>query len=159
MGWVASFDDLIRHRLVGDWPAERRLSYLANLRVLRNETSDHRAVVGSLDQLDAKASGILTHISMMITAMGVTAISEIVNHDSERFICYLTIGAYLVLAVMCLRCMSIFGAAETGPDRQKALDHLLDELIYRRGLFSLANRVTTGLTGLVIVLIYFFYFY
>ena len=96
---------------------------------------------------------------MMIAAMGVTAISEIVDHDSERFICYLTIGLYLVLAVMCLRCMSVVEAKLFVGDKNSLISQFEDDLIYRRELYTTVNSMTAVLTGVVLVLIYFFYFY
>jgi hypothetical protein len=159
MHWMRSVDAIVCRRLTRGWTQARRHQYLANLRFTRGEESEQQALRSALDQMDTKASGTLTHISMMIAAMGVTAISEIVDHDSERFVCYVTIGFYLVLAVMCLRCMSVFGSGAMTGDTNRLLEYLLDESIYRRELYTLANSGTTVLTGLVLVLIYIFYFY
>jgi hypothetical protein len=41
----------------------------------------------------------------------------------------------------------------------KSADDFCHDLIYRRELYSAINSATTMLTGAVIVLIYFFYFY
>jgi hypothetical protein len=152
-------DAIVRRHLTKDWTEAGRRQFVANLCVVADETSERRAVQRALDQMDTKASGTLTHISMMIAAMGVTAISEIVDHDSERFICYLTIGIYLVLAVACLRCMSVADYDLAVGDGDRLLAHLEDDLIYRRELYSTINSATTLLTSAVIVLIYFFYFY
>ena len=159
MQLLRSIDEFCRSRLTRHWTAEARRQFVANLCLSTDETSESRAVQEALDRIDAKASGTLTHISMMIAAMGVTAISQIVDHDSERFICYLTIGIYLVLAVACLRCMSIADYDLAVGDGSRLLAHLEDDLIYRRELYATINSATTLLTGAVIVLIYFFYFY
>ena len=159
MRWLRALDEFARHHLTRDWTEARRRQFVANLCVAADEQSEPRAVQRALDQMDTKASGTLTHISMMIAAMGVTAISEIVNHDSERFICYLTIGLYLILAVMCLRCMSVVEMALFVGDKKILMANLEDDLIYRRELYATVNSMTAVLTGVVLVLIYFFYFY
>jgi hypothetical protein len=159
MHWMRAVDRIVHRYLTRSWTEPMRHQYLANLRFMRGEESEQRALRAALDQMDTKASGTLTHISMMIAAMGVTAISEIVDHDSERFVCYLTIGLYLILAVMCLRCMTVIGVGVMTGNPDQLLDNLLRESIYRRELYTLANSATTLLTGLVLVLIYFFYFY
>jgi hypothetical protein len=152
-------DDYCCGYLTKHWADAERRRFITNLCLALDEKSERRAVQRALDQMDTKASGTLTHISMMIAAMGVTAISQIVDHDSERFICYLTIGIYLVLAVACLRCMSVADYDLAVGDGDRLLAHLEDDLIYRRELYSTINSATTLLTSAVIVLIYFFYFY
>jgi len=159
MGLLKFSDDLFHRQLTKHWSEAARRQFVRNLCVATDEPSERRAVHRALDQMDTKASGTLTHISMMIAAMGVTAISEIVNHDSERFICYLTIGLYLILAIMCLRCMSVGETTLFAGDGDRLLAHLEDDLIYRRELYRLVNTATTAMTGIVLVLIYFFYFY
>jgi hypothetical protein len=157
--WLKDLDEFVRSRLTRDWTEARRRLFIANLCIAGDEPSEPKAVQRALDQMDTKASGTLTHISMMIAAMGVTAISEIVDHDSERFICYLTIGLYLILAVMCLRCMSVVEATLFVGDKRRLISHLEEDLIYRRELYATVNSMTAVLTGVVLVLIYFFYFY
>jgi hypothetical protein len=159
MQLLMPIDGLCRRYLTQHWTEEERRQFVANLCLASDEASERRAVQQALDRLDAKASGILTHISMMIAAMGVTAISQIVDHDSERFICYLTIGVYLVLAIACLRCMSVTASELAVGKGDRLLAHLEDDLIYRRELYAAINNATTWLTGIVLVLIYFFYFY
>ncbi|MBV9519336.1 MAG: hypothetical protein JO068_14580 [Hyphomicrobiales bacterium] len=159
MHWLKALDEVSRRQLTKDWTEARRRQFIANLCIAGDEPSEPKAVQRALDQMDTKASGTLTHISMMIAAMGVTAISEIVDHDSERFICYLTIGLYLILAVMCLRCMSVIEANLFVGDKNSLISQLEDDLIYRRELYATVNSMTAVLTGVVLVLIYFFYFY
>jgi hypothetical protein len=152
-------DDRLRRHLTQHWTPAGRRQFVANLCLSADEPSERKVVQRALDQMDTKAAGTLTHISMMIAAMGVTAISEIVDEDSERFICYLTIGFYLILAIMCLRCMSVTDSSLVAGDGNVLLAHLEDDLIYRRELYTTINTATTLLTGVVLVLIYFFYFY
>jgi hypothetical protein len=159
MQWAKRVDLYFREKLTRRWTPAMRRHYLENLSFTRDETSEHRAALRNLDQLDTKASGTLTHISMMIAALGVTARAEIINHESERFIVYLTMSIYLILSVLCLRCMTGFAVESIAGPRAPFLEHLTDELIYRKELYGRANAATTILTAIVFVLIFFFYFY
>jgi len=159
MQLLRSIDEFCRSWLTRHWTAEARRQFVANLCLSTDETSERRAVQEALDRIDAKASGTLTHISMMIAAMGVTALSQIVNHDSERFICYLTIGLYLLLAIACLRCMGVAGSGLAKGEGDRLLAHHEEDLIYRRELYAAINGATTLLTAVVLVLIYIFYFF
>ena len=152
-------DRFFREKFTRRWTPEMRRHYLENLSFTRDETSEHRAALRNLDQLDTKASGTLTHISMMIAALGVTARADIIDHESERFIIYATMCVYLALSILCLRCMNGFAAELAAGPREGFLAHLTDELIYRKELYARANRATTMLTAIVFVLIFFFYFY
>ena len=96
---------------------------------------------------------------MMIAALGVTARADIIDHESERFIIYATMCVYVLLSVLCLRCMNGFAVELAAGPREHFLEHLTDELIYRKELYARANTRTTLLTAIVFVLIVFFYFY
>ena len=159
MHWASRIDEYFREKFTRPWTPEMRRHYLENLSFTRDETSEHRAALRNLDQLDTKASGTLTHISMMIAALGVTARADIIDHESERFILYATMCVYLILSVFCLRCMNGFAIDLAAGPRERFLEHLTDELIYRKELYSHANRATTLLTAVVFLLIIFFYFY
>jgi hypothetical protein len=159
MQWPKRVDQYFREKFTRRWTPPMRRHYLENLSFARDDTSEHRAALRNLDQLDTKASGTLTHISMMIAALGVTARAEIIDHESERFIVYLTMSVYLILSVLCLRCMTGFAVESIAGPREYFLEHLTDELIYRKELYARANTATTILTAIVFVLIFFFYFY
>src|SRR5437660_7553950 len=108
MHWGKRVDQYFREKLTRRWTPAMRRHYLENLSFTRDETSEHRAALRNLDQLDMKASGTLTHISMMIAALGVTARAEIIDHESERFLVYLTMSLYLILSVLCLDFITAF---------------------------------------------------
>ena len=60
---------------------------------------------------------------------------------------------------MCLRCMSVVEAKLFVGDKNSLISQFEDDLIYRRELYTTVNSMTAVLTGVVLVLIYFFYFY
>lgn len=159
MHWGKRVDQFFRKKFTRGWTPAMRRHYLENLSFTRDETSEHRAALRNLDQLDTKASGTLTHISMMIAALGVTARADIIDHESERFIIYATMCVYLVLSILCLRCMNGFAVELAAGPRAYFLEHLSDELIYRKELYARANRGATILTAIVFMLIFLFYFY
>jgi hypothetical protein len=63
------------------------------------------------------------------------------------------------LSVLCLRCMNGFTIELAAGPRERFLEHISEELIYRKELYARANTATTMLTAIVFVLIFFFYFY
>ena len=77
-----------------------------------------------------------------------TARADIIDHESERFVIYATMCVYLVLSILCLRCMNGFAVELAAGPRASFLDHLTDELIYRKELYARANRGTTILTAI-----------
>lgn len=107
--------------------------------------------------IDAKATGLLTHVSMMIAGLGL--LSPLVA--SSRFEEAVIIGAIsvcLLIAIGCLRCLSVFRAhelAEAGDDCNAIIHR---EWIIRRELYSLCIRTATVFTialFLVLPVLYF----
>src|SRR5690349_14025779 len=61
--------------------------------------------------IDAKATGLLTHTSMMIAGLGLIA-PLVADSEIEIGIVVAEIAVYLLIALGCLRCLSVFGAHE-----------------------------------------------
>jgi hypothetical protein len=55
--------------------------------------------------------------------------------------------------------MSVVEAKLFVGDKNSLISQFEDDLIYRRELYTTVNSMTAVLTGVVLVLIYFFYFY
>lgn len=108
--------------------------------------------------LDVKATGLLTHVSLMIAGLGLIA-PLVVDSDFEKGIVVAEIAVYLLMAVGCLRCLAIltpnqFNAAAA--DMPKLAER---ELILRRELYSLCNRAAIVFTILVFLILPALYFY
>ena len=70
--------------------------------------------------IDAKATGLLTHVSMMIAGLGLVA-PLVAQSDIELGMIIVEMAVYLLLAVGCLRCLSVFAGRDlAGPDMEAA---------------------------------------
>ena len=61
------------------------------------------ATTAAFQTLDTKASGLLTHVSMMIAGLGICA-PLLAQHRIEELVIGFEIIVYLLIAVGCLRC-------------------------------------------------------
>jgi hypothetical protein len=115
-------------------------------------------VMEAFEQIDAKATGLLTHVSLMIAGLGLVA-PLVTSSDVEVSVIVIQIAAYLLIAVGCLRCLSIFRMREFIGDsasREAIVEH---ELIIRRELYRLCVKASIALTVLVFVLLPILFFW
>ncbi len=68
-------------------------------------------VTDSFQLIDVKATGLLTHVSLMIAGLGLIA-PLVADNQFEKGIVVAEIGVYLLVAVGCLRCLSVFHTHE-----------------------------------------------
>ncbi len=102
------------------------------------------ATFAAFQTLDTKASGLLTHVSMMIAGLGIVA-PLLVQHRAEEIVIVCEIIVYLMIAIGCLRCLSVRAARElAGP-------HVERELIIKHELYRLCNQATIYFTILVFI--------
>lgn len=129
------------------WPANRITTYAKALRVEDEQSPIPNVIARTFENLDAKSTGLLTHTGMMVAALGVSA-TVVATSDIERGVIIVEIMIYLLIAVVCLRCISAF---QEPPDYDDATLTVAvqEELILRNGLYVLSNRVTIYLTILV----------
>lgn len=100
--------------------------------------------------LDGKATGLLTHVGMMVAGLGLVA-PLVSSSDVELGIIITEMAVFLLIAVGCLRCLSTFAGRElTGPDMER---RLVRELLIRRELLSLCVRASIIATIVVFVLL------
>ena len=128
------------------WPAAKVAGYAD--RVIRGhaETQMPAVVRHHFEVIDVKATALLTHSAMMVAAIGIVA-TIIAGSKFEQAIMISEIILYLLVAIVCLRCSSLF--RETTEDN--AVASLERELILRRELAIFCNTATIYLTILVIV--------
>ena len=114
------------------------------------EKQEADAAAKAFQSIDAKATGLLTHVSMMIAGLGLVA-PLVAQSDIELGIIIVEMAVYLLLAVGCLRCLSVFAGRDlAGADME---ERLVRELLIRRELLSLCNRGTIIVTVIVFVLL------
>jgi hypothetical protein len=112
---------------------------LANWNAGRTE-----ATFAAFQTLDTKASGLLTHVSMMIAGLGIVA-PLLAQHRIEEVVIVCEIIVYLMIAIGCLRCLSVRTATELkGPSVER-------ELIIKHELYRLCNKATIYFTIVVFI--------
>jgi hypothetical protein len=140
------------------WLKNRISGYVKSLRVDDAQSNVPNVVAETFKIIDVKATALLTHTSMMIAALGLVA--PIVADDRiEQGVIVAEILMYLVVAMGCLRCISIFGEHEIHPSRRVHDEMSRNELILRRQLFIFCNRATIALTALIFISLPLLYFY
>jgi hypothetical protein len=106
--------------------------------------------------IDGKATGLLTHVGMMVAGLGLVA-PLVADNDIELGVIITEMSLFLLIAVGCLRCLSTFAGRElTGPDMER---RLVRELLIRRELLALCNRASIIVTIVVFVLLPFQFIY
>lgn len=140
------------------WPQNRIAGYVQGLRVDDAQSDVPNVVAETFKIIDVKATAVLTHTSMMIAALGLIA-PLVADSRVEQGILIVEILLYLLVAMGCLRCISIFGEHELHPSRRAHDEITRNELILRRQLFIFCNRATIALTGLIFVSLPLLYLY
>jgi hypothetical protein len=112
----------------------------------------------SFASIDAKATGLLTHVSMMIAGLGLIA-PLVADNNVEVGIVVAEIGVYLLIALGCLRCLSVFRTHEFVDPGAQIKQIIHRELIIRRELYSLCIRTAIVFTIVVFLLLPVLYFW
>ncbi|HUC49014.1 MAG TPA: hypothetical protein VMA30_06460 [Xanthobacteraceae bacterium] len=149
-----TLDGFLYRTVTRGWPQERVDRYTEQLAVDGDGTLGPFPISRSFQILDNKAGGLLTHTSMMIAALGVSAPVVADNHF-EQGVIVLEIMLYLLVALGCLRCLSMFHRETERPLQNLALT----ELIIRRELFKWCNFGAIMLTVLVFISLPLLYLY
>lgn len=138
------------------WDARKIASYESTLRKRDKQMSAE--ATHTFASIDAKATGLLTHTSMMIAGLGLIAPLVADNHF-EVGIIVAEIAVYLLIALGCLRCLSVFRAHEfdDAADHVQAIIH--HELIIRAELYSLCIRIAIMFTIVVFAMLPLLYFW
>ncbi len=85
------------------------------------EKHESLSTASAFPAIDAKATGLLTHVSMMIAGLGLVA-PLVASSDLELGIIIVEMAAYLLIAIGTLRCMSVFAGNEMlGDDLDKRI--------------------------------------
>lgn len=115
-------------------------------------------ILESLKLIDSKATGLLTHVSLMIAGLGLVA-PLVAAHELEVGVLVFEIGVYLLIAIGCLRCLSIFHHRQFDVPQDQLLQLVEHELILRRELYSLCIRASIVFTMLVFLTLPALYFW
>jgi hypothetical protein len=138
------------------WDANKIAHYEVTLREQNHALSPE--VSHTFASIDAKATGLLTHVSMMIAGLGLIA-PLVADNDIEVGIVVAEIGVYLLIALGCLRCLSVFRTYEFVGAGIEAKSIIHRELIIRRELYSTCIRAAIAFTIVVFLLLPVLYFW
>ena len=117
------------------------------------ENRDAKATDGTtaaFQTIDAKATGLLTHVSMMIAGLAICA-PLVAQHKMEQVLIIFEISVYLLIAVGCLRCLSVVRSLRTHNSKGDLKQSVQRELIIRHELYRICNKVTIYFTILVFI--------
>jgi hypothetical protein len=131
------------------WDARKIDGYEASLRKRDN------AMSGSID---AKATGLLTHTSMMIAGLGLIA-PLVADNDIEVGIVVTEMAIYLLIALGCLRCLSVFRTHEFSDAGDNIHEIIHRELIIRSELYGFCIRAAIVFTIVVFMMLPILYFW
>ena len=137
------------------WDAHKIAGYESTLR--RRDKEMSAEATHTFASIDAKATGLLTHASMMIAGLGLIA-PLVADSHFEVGIVVAEIAIYLLIALGCLRCLSVFRAHEFDvEDHVRPVIHR--ELIIRAELYSLSIRFAIVFTIVVFIMLPLLYFW
>ena len=152
----SSLDRAIFALVTRGWDKHKIATYEATLRQRDHEMSTEAS--HTFASIDAKATGLLTHTSMMIAGLGLIA-PLVADNRIEVGIVIAEMAVYLLIAIGCLRCLSVFRSHEFVDASDRAKDIIHRELIIRSELYGLCIRSAIGFTIVVFLLLPVLYFW
>jgi hypothetical protein len=108
--------------------------------------------------IDVKATGTLTHVSLMIAGLGLIA-PLVAESMLEVGVVIAEIGIYLLIAIGCLRCLAVFRTRDLSTGDEDLIAIAQRELIIRLELYNICNRGATLFTIVVFLLLPALFFY
>jgi hypothetical protein len=154
MAWW--FDGPLLNALTRHWDAAAINEYPE--RVRKHEESLPAPIVAAMQNIDAKATGLLTHVSMMIAGLGLLA-PLVADHRLEQGVIVFEMGVYLLLAIGCLRCLNVFNPHHLTGELGGMSDALGRELLLRRELYAFCVRAAIVVTMAIVVTLPVMYFW
>lgn len=138
------------------WARERVSDYIAQ--VTNYEASLPENANEAFRLIDAKAAGLLQHVSLMIAGLGLVA-PLVVESRVELGIVVAEVGVYLLLSIGCLRCLAIFNSRDLRNHSVNRDGLIRHELIIRHELYALCNRVAIIFTIVVFAILPLMFLY
>jgi hypothetical protein len=154
MGWW--FDRPLHKALTFGWTDSAINEYLEHIRSEQERIPE--SIMTSMQNIDSKVTALLTHVSMMIAALGLVAPVVAKSHLKEGIIVF-EIAIYLLLAVGCLRCLNLFNIHRSPGKRASLIAELHHEILLRRELYILCIRAATLITICLLVSLPAMYFW
>jgi hypothetical protein len=145
-----ALDHALFTALTRKWDKTRVEGYSRSMQKRTAATPAH--VTEVLERLDTKAAGLLAFVAMMIAGLGIIA-PMVAQHPIEEAVVITQISVYLLIAIGCLRCLSVLNTPEPEADvaHEEVRKHADRELIIRQELFRICHRVSIAFTILVCI--------
>jgi hypothetical protein len=153
MAWW--FDRPLLKTLTRGWGDSAINEYFERIRTEQEEIP--ASIMTSMQNIDAKTVGLLTHVSMMIAALSFIA-SLVADHRLEEGI-IIEITVYLLLAIGCLRCINLLNPHRSTGKPSDLNTELQHEILLRRELYILCVRATTVITICILISLPAMYFW
>jgi hypothetical protein len=136
-------DEALYSLLTRNWEKRLVSNYLDALKKSEEITPPYIADI--LQRIDGKGTALVTYVAMMIAGLGICA-PLVAKHPYEEAIVIAQISMFLLIAIGCLRCLSIFNRP-TLSSSPKASLHLLErELIIRQEVYRICHRAAIFFT-------------
>jgi hypothetical protein len=136
-------DDALLAALTRNWQKRIANNYLKTLQ--KNEEATPRHIHEVLHRIDTKGTALVTYVAMIIAGLGICA-PLVAQHPFEEAIVIAQISVFLLIAVGCLRCLSVFSTPGVSDEPAARLRHLERELIVRQELFRICHRASIVFT-------------
>ncbi|MCC6949292.1 MAG: hypothetical protein IT539_16150 [Bradyrhizobiaceae bacterium] len=130
-------DETLHAALTRNWEERLAKNYLDALQ--KSEESVPAYINDVFQRVDAKGTALVTYVAMMIAGLGICA-PLVAKHPYEEAIVIAQISAFLLIAIGCLRCLSVFGRPGVAPGAKETLQQLERELIIRQELYRICHR-------------------
>jgi hypothetical protein len=155
MAWW--FDRPLLKALTLGWEDSALSKYFEHIR--REQEGIPESIMTSMQNIDSKVTALLTHVSMMIAALGLVA-PVVANSRFKEGIIVFEIAVYLLLAIGCLRCLNLFNLRRLHGKATSTLNaELRHEILLRRELYILCIRATTFITICLLISLPAMYFW
>jgi hypothetical protein len=154
MAWW--FDRHLLKALTFGWGETARREYFDRIR--REQEEIPVSIMTSMQNVDAKATGLLTHVTMMIAALSLVA-TLLAKHPLEEGIIIVEIAVYLLLAIGCLRCLNLFNLRRSAKTEEELIAELRLEILLRRELYIHCVRGATVVTICILISLPLMYFW
>jgi hypothetical protein len=141
-------DQALFSALTRKWGKQAVDSYSKTLQLRETATPPH--INELFHRIDAKATALLTYVAMMIAGLGICA-PLVAQHPWEEGVIIVQISIFLLIAIGCLRCLSVFSSLDGAANAATVRKSAERELIIRQELFRLCHRAAIIFTFGVVV--------
>jgi hypothetical protein len=147
MSPLRAIDDFLYANVTRRWPKTKIETYVRKVKAIGDDDVLPEGARRAFGDIDTKSASLLTHVSMMVAALGITS-TVVAETKWEQGFMIVQIMLYLIIAIACLRCSSLFRGVT---DESMPPDALNRELILRREIFAFCNTASIYLTIIVFV--------